>query len=63
MSMMEAIEAAYPLVKMFSLPGVGNENTRRHIELGVKGEPEQVESAFGKMLAGLDRFKAEYANG
>ncbi|RJG07847.1 competence/damage-inducible protein A [Noviherbaspirillum cavernae] len=58
--MMEAIEAAYPLVKVFSLPSVGDENTRRHIELGVKGDPVQVEGAFGKMRAELDRFKAEY---
>jgi molybdopterin-biosynthesis enzyme MoeA-like protein len=58
--LMEAIEAEYPLVKVFSLPSVGDANTRRHIELGVKGSPDQVEAAYLKMLAGLDRFNAEY---
>lgn len=58
--LMEAIEAEFPQVKVFSLPCVGDAATRRHIELGVKGEPEQVAAAFEKMLAGLDRFGAEY---
>lgn len=57
--MMEAIEAEFPLVKVFSLPSVGDATIRRHIELGVKGDPAQVEAAFGRMLEGLDRFKAE----
>lgn len=58
--MMEAIEEEFPLVKVFSLPSVGDATIRRHIELGVKGDPEQVEAAFARMLEGLDRFKAEY---
>jgi molybdopterin-biosynthesis enzyme MoeA-like protein len=57
--LMEAIEAEFPLVKVFSLPSVGDATIRRHIELGVKGEPAQVEAAFEKMLAGLEGFKAE----
>lgn len=58
--LMEAIEAAFPLVKVFSLPSVGDATIRRHIELGVKGDPDQVEAAFEKMLAGLAQFNAEY---
>jgi len=58
--LMEAIEAEFAQVKVFSLPSVGDATTRRHIELGVKGEPAQVETAFAKMLAGLDGFNAEY---
>lgn len=58
--LMEQIEAEFPLVKVFSLPSVGDAVTRRHIELGVKGEPVQVAAAFEKMVAGLDRFAAEY---
>jgi molybdopterin-biosynthesis enzyme MoeA-like protein len=58
--LMEDIEARFPLIKMFSLPSVGDAQTRRHIELGVKGDPEQVEAAFSMMLAGLDKFGAEY---
>lgn len=58
--LMEEIEARFPLIKMFSLPSVGDAQTRRHIELGVKGDPVQVEAAFAVMLAGLDKFGAEY---
>jgi molybdopterin-biosynthesis enzyme MoeA-like protein len=58
--LMEAIEAEFPLVKVFSLPSVGDATTRRHIELGVKGEPSQVRAAFEKMLGGLVQLKAEY---
>jgi molybdopterin-biosynthesis enzyme MoeA-like protein len=58
--LMEAIEAGFPAVKVFSLPSVGDANTRRHIELGVKGEPAQAQAAFEKLLVGLDQFKFEY---
>ena len=58
--MMERIEADFPLVKVFSLPSVGDATMRRHIELGVKGEPGQVAAAFAAMLAELDRFAVEY---
>ena len=58
--MMEALEEKYPQIKVFSLPSVGDEKIRRHIELGVKGEPGQVAAAFVDMLAGLDGFNAEY---
>ena len=58
--LMEAIEAEFAEVKVFSLPHVGDEQTRRHIDLGVKGNPEQVVPAFQKMLAGLELLKAEY---
>jgi molybdopterin-biosynthesis enzyme MoeA-like protein len=58
--LMEAIEAEFPLVKVFSLPSVGDATTRRHIELGVKGEPAQVTAAFDKMLRGLNQLGAEY---
>jgi molybdopterin-biosynthesis enzyme MoeA-like protein len=58
--LMEQIEAEFPRVKVFSLPSVGDEKMRRHIELGVKGEPSQVALAFEKMLAALAGFRAEY---
>ena len=58
--LMEALEASYPMVKVFSLPSVGDAATRRHIELGVKGEPAQAAAAFGAMCAELERLHAEY---
>lgn len=58
--LMERIEAEFPLTKVFSLPHVGDAETRRHIELGVKGEPAQVAVAFDLLLAELSNFHAEY---
>ena len=59
--LMVAIETDFAPVKVFSLPSVGSATTRRHIELGVKGEPEQAAAAFAFLLAELDRRGAEYA--
>lgn len=56
--LMETIEAEFALVKVFSLPSVGDAHTRRHVELGVKGDPVQVEAAFAKMLEGLKSLGA-----
>lgn len=50
--MIEA-EARYPGIKVFSLPHVGNEGVRRHIELGVRGDPEQVEAAITLLREGV----------
>jgi hypothetical protein len=58
--LMERLEASYPRVNVFSLPSVGDMRTRRHIELGVKGDPVQVASAFDDMCAELARMGAEY---
>ncbi|MCA1325493.1 competence/damage-inducible protein A [Herbaspirillum sp. alder98] len=58
--LMEAIEAEFAQVKVFSLPHVGDEKTRRHIDLGVKGDPQQVDPAFEKLQQGLRLLKAEY---
>ncbi|MFC5550835.1 competence/damage-inducible protein A [Massilia aerilata] len=58
--LMERVETAYPGVNVFSLPSVGDNKTRRHIELGVKGDPLQVLAAFGEMCEELTRMAAEY---
>ena len=39
---------------------MGDDKTRRHIDLGVKGDPAQVEPAFEKMQEGLRALHAEY---
>jgi molybdopterin-biosynthesis enzyme MoeA-like protein len=51
--LMEALEARFPGVKVFSLPSVDHPQWGRHIELGVKGEPAQVDEAYPALLAGL----------
>jgi molybdopterin-biosynthesis enzyme MoeA-like protein len=42
---MEAVGALYAGVKVFSLPSMGEDGSRRHVELGVRGDPEQVRQA------------------
>lgn len=50
--LMERIEATHP-VKVFSLPSVDHPTWGRHIELGVKGAVDPVETAFAALLEGL----------
>src|SRR3569832_72082 len=57
--LMEAIEVEFPAIKVFSLPSVGDDATRRHIELGVKGEASQVETAFERLVSGLAQLQVE----
>jgi molybdopterin-biosynthesis enzyme MoeA-like protein len=42
---MEAVGARYAGVKVFSLPSMGEDGSRRHVELGVRGDPQQVGAA------------------
>jgi molybdopterin-biosynthesis enzyme MoeA-like protein len=42
---MESVGARFPGVKVFSLPSMGDDGSRRHVELGVRGEPAQVPAA------------------
>ncbi|TAL99680.1 MAG: competence/damage-inducible protein A [Paraburkholderia sp.] len=56
--LMEHIEQDFPGVRVFSLPSVGDDErggiyARRHIDLGVKGEPEAVAAAFVKLREGV----------
>jgi molybdopterin-biosynthesis enzyme MoeA-like protein len=51
--LMEDIEARFPGVKVFSLPSVDHPEWGRHIELGVKGDPAQLATAYPALLSGL----------
>lgn len=51
--LMESIEQAYPAVRVFSLPSVDHPQHGRHIELGVKGAPQDVAAAYDELRAGL----------
>lgn len=44
--LMRRVETEYPGVKVFSLPCLGSGQTGRHVELGVRGAPEQVSAAM-----------------
>jgi molybdopterin-biosynthesis enzyme MoeA-like protein len=52
--LMEAVEAAHPGVKVYSLPSVDHPDYGRHIDLGVKGPAALVPAAFARLRAGLD---------
>jgi len=43
---MEYAQQHYDKVKAFSLPSMGANAVRRHVELGVRGDPEQVAAAI-----------------
>lgn len=51
--LMEDVNAKYPGLKAFSLPSMGKDGTRRHIELGVRGAPAQVPPAVQALRAGV----------
>jgi molybdopterin-biosynthesis enzyme MoeA-like protein len=57
--LMQSIEDNHPGVKVFSLPSVDHPEYGRHIELGVKGEPERVAVAYADMLEGLHTFNTK----
>jgi molybdopterin-biosynthesis enzyme MoeA-like protein len=51
--LMEDVNAKYPGLKAFSLPSMGQDGTRRHIELGVRGAPAEVPPAVQALRAGV----------
>jgi molybdopterin-biosynthesis enzyme MoeA-like protein len=55
--LMQSLERRYSGVKVFSLPSVDDAKWGPHIELGVKGSPDQMNQAFEEMRAGLEALK------
>ncbi len=51
--LMEAIEAEFDGVKVFSLPSVDHPEHGPHIELGVKGAEARLAPAYARLLEGL----------
>ena len=43
---MQAVEREFKGVKVFSLPSMGADGSRIHVELGVRGDPAQVGAAM-----------------
>ena len=50
----------YPSASVFSLPSFGGEGVRRHIELGMRGEPESVALAMAEIRAEATRLGYEW---
>ncbi|MFN3883611.1 MAG: competence/damage-inducible protein A [Rhodocyclaceae bacterium] len=53
LELMRKTEADFPGVTVFSLPSLGSETMRRHVELGVRGEPAMVAQAIEALKAGV----------
>ena len=54
LDLMERIVKAYPTLRLFSLPSL-NGQERRHLELGVEGEPALVERAMEEIRLEVER--------
>ena len=50
---MESVGASFPGVKVFSLPSMAAGGVRRHVELGVRGDPGQVATAMDALRTGV----------
>ena len=50
--LMEAVERELPGIRTFSLPSVGEDGSRRHIELGAKGDTARVDDAIARLRSG-----------
>ncbi len=54
--LMESLEAKYPGLKVFSLPSMGQAGKRRHIELGVRGDPAMLAAAMDDLRSGVEQL-------
>jgi len=54
LDLMEHIVKDYPTLRLFSLPSL-NGSERRHLELGVEGEPALVEKAMEEIRFEIER--------
>jgi hypothetical protein len=50
---MQDVEARFRKLKVFSLPHMGEDGSRRHIELGVRGDPAEVAQAIEVLKQGV----------
>jgi molybdopterin-biosynthesis enzyme MoeA-like protein len=58
--LMRQVEAEFPGIKVFSLPFLGSSEVQRHIELGVRGVPEQVPAAMAAIRHGVKELGYSY---
>ena len=60
-ALMREVGARFPGVKVFSLPSMGDDGTRRHVELGVRGEGAQVGPALQAIRDGVSEAGFAFA--
>jgi molybdopterin-biosynthesis enzyme MoeA-like protein len=58
--LMVEVESRYRQLKVFSLPHMGEDGTRRHIELGVRGDPGEVAEAIEVLKTGVTAAGATF---
>jgi molybdopterin-biosynthesis enzyme MoeA-like protein len=51
--LMEELNGKFPGLKAFSLPSMGADGARRHIELGVRGAPAEIAAAMERLRQGI----------
>jgi molybdopterin-biosynthesis enzyme MoeA-like protein len=51
--LMEELNEKFPGLKAFSLPSMGADGARRHIELGVRGAPADIAAAMERLRQGI----------
>jgi molybdopterin-biosynthesis enzyme MoeA-like protein len=52
-AVMETVGGRFAGVKVFSLPSMSDDGRRRHVELGVRGDPNQVSEAMSLLCAAV----------
>ena len=55
LGLMERIVAAYPDLRLFSLPSIGPDGQRKHLELGVEGAEARVDQALEEIRQEIER--------
>jgi hypothetical protein len=55
--LMQQVEQDFTAIKVFSLPRLNPQ--RYEIELGVKGDPDQVDAAFDQLMKGARELGAQ----
>lgn len=60
LDLMRQTETDFPGITVFSLPTFGSETVRRHVELGVRGEPEAVGRAIEVLKTGVSILGYDY---
>lgn len=62
LELMHRITRDYPMANLFCLPSFGGEGVRRHIELGVRGDPASVTKAMEEIRAEVARLGYEWVD-
>ena len=55
LDLMERVVADYPALRLFSLPSVGDDGQRRHLELGIEGDVALVDQAMEEIRQEVEK--------